>query len=227
MTAVLCVEYDDADDLIADYAEQLATGSTCLANRRVFPTGTRLSLSLSFPGLLSPIVLAGVVTSPQVHGERTMIIELDHVARAELATTIARLRDRDPALLGRSACALVVEDNPHVAQLVKVALADARLGLSVCMATDGRSALASLRRQRFDAMVIEVNLPVIDGASLISMVRADREYRDLPILAVSAGGPAAQLAAMNAGANAFLPKPIQIRTVVETMRALVKVDAAR
>ena len=56
---------------------------------------------------------------------------------------------------------------------------------------------------------------------MITAARVELELTDLPIIAVSAGGDAARRAALDAGANIFLDKPMRLRQVMETIQRLL------
>ena len=229
----LRVDYDDADDLLADYTENLASGGACVAGTRVLPEGTQVKLILSFPGLIEPISVEGVVRWARQEDQPMIGIEfVEGTAREELAEVIGRIRHRDPKLMKRMLRVLVVEDNPHVAELLRHALGDTRtlgahLAIDCRMASDGREALQLLRELHFDALIVDVYLPIIDGASLITAVRKELGHTNLPIIAVSAGGDSAHRAAMAAGANIFIDKPMRLRNVIETMRTIMKLDELR
>ena len=64
-------------------------------------------------------------------------------------------------------------------------------------------------------------MPVLDGASLITQIRAGDKYKTTPIIAVSAGGESARQAALTAGANHFLDKPMRLREVIQTLQRLL------
>src|SRR6188472_68875 len=64
----LFVEYEGADDLVGDFTENLSSGGTFVATNRELPTGTRVQLVLSFPGLLEPISIEGTVRWTRVDG---------------------------------------------------------------------------------------------------------------------------------------------------------------
>jgi len=146
-----------------------------------------------------------------------------------LAEVIERIRSRDPRTVSRLVRVLVVEDNPHVASFIGDGLAGTgrrtgEMAFIVRTAHNGRDALELLRDEEFDALIIDVYLPVIDGAQVIFAVRNELGLTELPVIAVSAGGESARTAALTAGANMFLDKPMRLRQVVETMRSLMKLD---
>jgi uncharacterized protein (TIGR02266 family) len=230
---VLRVDYDDADDLISDYTQNLSSGGTCVAGKRQLEPGTEVKLALSFPGLVEPIRVDGIVRWTRGGDEPTIGIEfLAGVARDQLAAVIERIQANDPTLLKRTLRVLVVEDNQHVADLIASSLGRSSahgLGPNVAFdlrtAKDGREALEILRVDHFDAVIVDIYLPVLDGASVISALRGELGKRQLPIIAVSAGGDSARQMAMQAGADIFIDKPMRLRQVVETMRKLMKLEA--
>ncbi|HEY1556762.1 MAG TPA: response regulator [Kofleriaceae bacterium] len=231
VAVALRVDYHDADDLLADYTENLSTGGACVASSRLLPEGTEVRLALSFPALIEPIRVDGIVRWTRSAPEPMLGIEFsDPTARDALAEVITRLRDHDPKLVKRVLRVLVVEDNPHVAELLRHAFGDARslgpnLSVDCSLASDGRVALAMLREHDYDAIIVDVYLPVLDGASLITIVRKELANR-VPIIAVSAGGESAHRMAMEAGADIFIDKPMRLRNVMETMRSVMKLDGA-
>jgi uncharacterized protein (TIGR02266 family) len=228
----LRVDYEDADDLVSDYTQNLSSGGACVASSRVLPEGTEIRLALSFPGLVEPVRVEAIVRWSRGGDEPLLGIEFaDAAAREKLAGVIDRIRSGDPKLVKRMLRVLVVEDNPHVAELLRHALGDQRnlgpnLAVDCRLASDGRAALEILREHRFDAVICDVYLPVLDGASLITLVRKEFTYH-IPIIAVSAGGDAAHRAAMTAGADIFIDKPMRLRGVIETMRSIMKLDGPR
>lgn len=230
----LVVDYDGADDLIADYAAHLSTGKVFLDSPRQLDAGTRVYLKLVFPGLIQPIKVHGTVSGshgPDQHEQGTIGIEFDDSARTRLADMIQRVRDRDPELVvSRLIRVLVVEDNPHVAQLIRNGLHGSGrrefhdLAFNFRTANNGRDALELLHNESFDALIVDVYLPILDGSHVIAKVRAEDKLCTLPIIAVSAGGRSAQNAALAAGADVFLEKPMRLRQIVDAMRGLVDLE---
>jgi uncharacterized protein (TIGR02266 family) len=229
----LVVEYEGADDLVSDYTQNLSTGGTFVTTAHEFPIGTDVELVLSFPGLLAPIRIAGVVRwarSGDAEG-RGVGIEFSHHdgdARAELEDLIDKINARDESVVSRLCKVLVVEDNPHVAKLIRDGLRGSGrrafgddLAFNFRTASNGREALEMLHAESFDALIIDVYMPVLDGASVIEQVRADAALSKMPIIAVSAGGEKARGFAMKAGADFFLDKPMRLRQIIETMQQLL------
>ena len=229
---MLFVEYEGADDLIGDFTENLSTGGTFVATNRALPIGTRVQLVLSFPGLLEPIAIEGMVRwkreEPGEEGDAGAGIEFEPgPAQVALAAVIDKVKSRDPKTVSRLFRVLVVEDNKHVAQLITEGLRGSSRrdfgGVSFVFrnAEDGRAAVEILRKETFDALIIDVYLPILDGPRVIMQARTELGLADLPIIAVSAGGDAARRSALEAGANIFLDKPMRLRQVIDTMQRLL------
>ena len=229
----LFVEYEGADDLVGDFTENLSTGGTFVATTRSIPIGTKVQLVLSFPGLLEPIAISGVVRWTRAvaneEGDAGAGIEFEPgPGRDALAAVVDRIQHRDPKTMSRLFRVLVVEDNKHVAELIQEGLRgstrrDFGGGISFLFkdAQDGRAAIEMLRREPFDALIIDVYLPILDGPRVIETARTELGLANLPIIAVSAGGDAARRSALEAGANIFLDKPMRLRQVIETMNRLL------
>jgi uncharacterized protein (TIGR02266 family) len=233
---VLVVDYDGADDLIGDYTENLSTGGTFIHTERVLEVGTEVQLILSFPGLVHPIPIDGQVRwarAAESQGAESGIgiefVRMDAQARAELEKIIEAIARRDPSYVGRVVKVLVVEDNPHVARLIREGLEGStahfgdQVSFQFCESSNGRDALDMCRSQPFDAAIIDIYLPIMDGAQVIAALRSDAELSAMPIIAVSAGGTPARDAALKAGADLFLDKPMRLRQVIESMQRLIAV----
>jgi uncharacterized protein (TIGR02266 family) len=231
----LIVEYEGADDFMGDYTENLSSGGTFIHTTRELDRGTTVQLILSFPGLIQPITLAGVVRWSRGGKQPGVGVEfLPHHEhdREQLDALIERIQNRDPRAVARVISVLVADHNPHVSELICTGLgASAKrtfgdtLAFQFMKAENGASAVELLRTTAFDIAIIDVYLPVIDGAKVIDHARCDLGLLDLPIIAISAGGDPARKSALAAGADLFLSKPMRLRDVIESMRQLVKLSA--
>ena len=226
----LRVEYDGADDLVGDYTDNLSHGGTFVATSRALALGSEVRLLLSFPGLLAPVQIDGVVRWVRSDDEPGVGIEfVNGPDRAKLDEIIEKIRKRDPRTVSRVLKVLVVEDHAHVAELIRDGLRgsskrsfDDPLQFDFRMAQNGREAIDMLRAEPFDLAIVDIYLPVIDGGQLIEAARHELGLTSMPIIAVSAGGESARRQAMNAGADMFLDKPMRLRQVIDTMRRLMK-----
>jgi uncharacterized protein (TIGR02266 family) len=231
----LKVEYAGAGELVGDYTENISAGGTFVLTDRELPEGIEVKLVLSFPGLLRPLPLAGRVKWARSAGgqQRGVGIAFDRddaEAAARIDEVVQRIAAGDPSLVARTLQVLVVEDNPHVAKLIREGLngsARRELGGRVTfychMAANGREALTLIRGQPFDIVIVDIYLPILDGAQLIGQVRADEALRHLPIVAVSGGGQSAREAALSAGADFFIDKPMRLADIFATMRRLIPI----
>jgi uncharacterized protein (TIGR02266 family) len=222
----LFVEYEGADDILGDYTENLSSGGTFVATTRDLEIGTEVKLVLQFPGLFKPMALAGIVRWKREGHAGCGIEFVDGVQRVELAGIMERIRRRDPTMMDTSYRVLIVEDNVHIAGLIQQGLANSknfgdRVTFQCTQASNGKHACELLATTRFDALIIDMYLPAMDGADVILHARKNLDLRALPIIAVSGGGDSARKLAMVAGANVFIDKPMRLKQVVETMQRLL------
>jgi two-component system chemotaxis response regulator CheY len=118
--------------------------------------------------------------------------------------------------------ALVVEDSPTMRQLIVFALSRVK-ALKVIEADDGVDALKKLSQQRFDILVTDINMPMLDGLKLVSMVRKDEVHKDIPIVIITTeGAQEDRQRALSLGANAYITKPIQAPQVISKVKELLK-----
>lgn len=222
----LVVEFDSAEAFLADYDANLSKSSATITTARSIEAGTIIEIGIAFPGLLQPIVLDALARDKLDTG---LVIALLSGGSAKLAEIVERVRARDPKVLAPVVSVLIVEDNKHVCELVCQGLAGtARRELKDVTftfetAADGAAALQLLKTRTFDAAIVDVYLPVLDGPSMIQQARTSLGLTDLPIITMSAGGDSARDAALKAGATVFLDKPVRLREVVATMRQLLAV----
>lgn len=229
----LIVEYEGADDFVGDYTENLSSGGTFIHTSRVLDRDTTIQLVLSFPGLLQPITLAGVVRWSRGGKQPGVGVEfLPGGERDRLDELVERIQQGDPRAVARVIKVLVVEDNPHISELICTGLGTSAkrtfgdmLAFHFEKAENGPSALELLKTSAFDLAIIDVYLPVLDGNKVIGQARCELGLVDLPIIAMSAGGDPARNSAIAAGANLFLDKPMRLRDVIESMRQLVNLSA--
>jgi DNA-binding response OmpR family regulator len=109
---------------------------------------------------------------------------------------------------------LVVDDDPGIRQLVAATLATE--GWGVCTASNGTTALDEARRQEFDAVVLDLQMPVMDGRSFYTALRGLPS--DVPVLLLSAYG--SRSAQLELGANDALDKPFDPMILVQRLRRL-------
>ena len=116
---------------------------------------------------------------------------------------------------------LVVEDSPTMRQLITFAMkriANAR----VIEATDGVDALKKLSAEKIDLILADINMPVMDGLKLVSLVKNNQSYKDIPVVMITTEGAREDRErAMSIGANAYLAKPIQTQELIKLVNSLI------
>ncbi len=117
--------------------------------------------------------------------------------------------------------ALVVEDSPTMRQLIVFALRRLQ-SLKVTEADDGVDALRKLQGGKFDILITDINMPIMDGLKLVSLVRKDDTHKDIPIVIITTeGAQEDRQRALALGANAYITKPIQAPQVINTVKELL------
>jgi two-component system, chemotaxis family, sensor kinase CheA len=119
------------------------------------------------------------------------------------------------------ATVLVVEDSITTRTLEKHVLEAA--GYRVRVAGDGAEGWSSLQSGACDLVVVDIEMPVMDGFELTARIRADRRYQDLPIVLVtSRGAPSDRERGIHAGADAYLVKgAFDQDRLLDTIRRLI------
>lgn len=121
--------------------------------------------------------------------------------------------------------ALVVEDSTPMRQLIVAAL-DAIPDLEVVEAGDGLDALRKIAGARFDIILTDINMPILDGLKLVKRLRSDEKYREVPVVIITTeSAEEDRQRALALGATAYLTKPVQAREVVPLVRELLKTAA--
>ena len=119
-----------------------------------------------------------------------------------------------------SARILVVDDSASMRQMVAFALSSA--GFSVDEAEDGQVALGRAQGQKFNAVVTDVNMPNMDGISLIRALRGLPDYKVTPMLRLTTESAADKKAeGKAAGATGWLVKPFNPEQLVATVQKVL------
>ena len=114
---------------------------------------------------------------------------------------------------------LLIEDDLDLSQALSQVLRSRGMDLVCC--ADGLEALALARRHAFDAIVLDLSLPGIDGLELLQRIRADGS--SVPVLIVTARSAIGErVQGLNTGADDYLPKPFDVEELEARLRALVR-----
>ena len=113
---------------------------------------------------------------------------------------------------------LLIEDDQRLAELVKKYLTDA--GFSIIAANTGGTGLTLHDRESFDALILDLMLPDMDGLDVCRKVRARAQT---PILMLTARGEAMdRVVGLEMGADDYLPKPFEPRELLARLRAILR-----
>ncbi|MCK7494893.1 MAG: response regulator [Comamonadaceae bacterium] len=213
---------------MADETAEAAAGSAFLA-RHGHRMRTQLQTMLGYAHLLArdPAVQLSASAASRV-------ARLDAAARELLTLVDGSLSGgatKDPAAPCAPAPAappqagprivVYVEDNAVNAEMM-VALLEARAPLRVEIAADGASGIETVRRLRPALLLLDLQLPDIDGFEVWRRLREDPACADLPCLAVSANaGEAETRAARDAGMTGLLAKPVEADRLLESIDRLI------
>ena len=112
---------------------------------------------------------------------------------------------------------LVVEDGPINREIIGELLTGA--GFSVTLAADGRSALAAIRETAFDVVLMDLQMPGMDGYETVRRIRRRGDAgHDIPVIAMTAHlMEADRLECLNAGMDGFIPKPLTLNRFREAL----------
>jgi uncharacterized protein (TIGR02266 family) len=233
--AVLRVDYTDGRQA-RDVTENLSHTGLFVQTEQAFTLGDPVRLALSFPGLLDPVEVAGTVAwvrpaasdHPGGVGVRVEREEdrrkLGDILSAAGADSHASHAEHEGYRV------LIVEDNPHIIEMYSYVLKKLASGelhgkvpLEVHFAPDGHHALLMLREGRFNLVMTDLYMPVMDGFALVERIREEEALRTIPIIAISAGGKEAQDRAMQLGVDIYLRKPVRFVEVLETVKQLLRI----
>ncbi len=120
---------------------------------------------------------------------------------------------------------LIVEDSPMMRQLLVFALSRVKQ-IKVTEADDGVDGLKKLAAGKFDIILTDINMPIMDGLKLVKRVRTDPVHKDVPIVIITTeSAEEDRQRALSLGANAYITKPIQAPQVIAKVRELLGIEA--
>ena len=120
---------------------------------------------------------------------------------------------------------LVAEDNADMREYMERLLGE---HWQVTTVGDGQAAMHALLTARFDLLLTDVMMPVMDGFALLASVRSDEALRHMPVVMLSArAGEEARIEGRDAGADDYLVKPFSARELVAQVRAQLATARAR
>jgi two-component system chemotaxis response regulator CheY len=119
---------------------------------------------------------------------------------------------------------LIVEDSPTMRQLLVFALKRMK-NIDIVEAQDGMDGLRKVTSDHFDLALVDINMPVMDGLKLISLIRGEESLKEMPICVITTEGATEDRErALTLGANEYLTKPIQANRVLSVAKSLLKIE---
>jgi two-component system, chemotaxis family, chemotaxis protein CheY len=121
---------------------------------------------------------------------------------------------------------LVVDDSPTVRNIIKIYLMNLRL--SILEAEDATRALQLLKLVPVSVVIADINMPGMDGITFVKEIRSSKEaqLRGIPVILLTAEkGAELRQRGVEAGANAFIQKPVSHHDLTETVRQFLPLAA--
>jgi len=119
---------------------------------------------------------------------------------------------------------LIVEDSPTMRQLLVFALKRIK-DVEIVEAQDGMDGLRKVTSDHFDLAFVDINMPVMDGLKLISLIRSEENLASMPICVITTeGANEDRERAIALGANEYLTKPIQANKVLAVAKSQMKLE---
>jgi two-component system chemotaxis response regulator CheY len=116
---------------------------------------------------------------------------------------------------------LVVDDSPTMRQLITYSLKRIP-GCKIVEANDGVEALKKLATEKFSLVLTDINMPIMDGLKLVSMMRKDDQFKAIPIIVITTeGAEEDRQAGLALGANAYLSKPVKTGDLLSMVNKLL------
>jgi CheY-like chemotaxis protein len=131
----------------------------------------------------------------------------------------SRVAEGPAPIAKKSLRVLLVEDEPVNQKVAQTILT--RRGHQVSLANNGKEALALLSRQEFDLILMDVQMPGMDGYEATRLIRGQPRWTRIPILAMTANAFSEdRQQCLDAGMNGYLTKPIDLNEFVRTVENL-------
>jgi len=116
---------------------------------------------------------------------------------------------------------LVVDDEPDIVELVTYNLR--KEGFEVSSSFDGEEALAKIRKEKFDFIILDLMLPGIQGVEICRILRNDPRTKDLPIIMLTAKGEEVdKIVGLEMGADDYMTKPFSPRELLARIKTVMR-----
>jgi CheY-like chemotaxis protein len=115
---------------------------------------------------------------------------------------------------------LIAEDRPSSRELIRAVLEGCVY--RVCEASDGREAVEVARRDNPDLMIVDLQMPALDGLGVLAELRRDERFATVPIVALTASAMQGDRErALEAGFTEYITKPVNLRVLREKIVRLL------
>jgi chemosensory pili system protein ChpA (sensor histidine kinase/response regulator) len=162
----------------------------------------------------------GGISGATILGDGSVVVILDLVALIRAQTAPSVTNGGLAGVVDRPTCVMVVDDSVTVRKVTSRLLE--RQGMDVMVAKDGVEAMAMLQERRPDIMLLDIEMPRMDGFEVARQIRHDERLAKLPIVMISSRtGSKHQERATELGVNRFLGKPFQENELLATIEELV------
>jgi PAS domain S-box-containing protein len=211
--------YDTGIGMSTEVQEQLFqpfTQGDASVNRRYGGTGLGLTISQRLVRMMGGDIH---VQSTPGEGSR-FYFDVGFALQPPVETPVLAPPPADPSCL-RGAHLLLVEDNRTNREIAESMLEMA--GVTVAVAVNGQEALEMLERERYDGVLMDCEMPVLDGYEATRRLRLRPRLRELPVIAMTANALVGdRRKALAAGMNDHITKPIDMDQMVDTLARWVR-----
>lgn len=208
-----------SEEHMADLFNPLKSGDTAF-NRKRGGLGMGLAISKSLAMLMGGEIICESRPDKGTTFSLTVPLSMPEEKAAD-TEELSKASDADE-LYGMRV--LVAEDNVINQMIVEEILSSA--GINVTIANNGFDALDALKNESFDIILMDIQMPEMDGLTATAQIRANHRYDDLPILAMTANaGTEHRAESMKAGMNDHLTKPIDVEQLYSALKRWGKRNA--
>jgi two-component system cell cycle response regulator DivK len=115
---------------------------------------------------------------------------------------------------------LIAEDRPSSRELIRTVLEGC--GYEISEAADGRQAVELARRENPDLLIVDLQMPALDGLGVLAELRNDERFADVPIVALTASAMQGDRErALEAGFTEYITKPVNLKFLREEITRLL------
>ncbi len=122
---------------------------------------------------------------------------------------------------------LVVDDSPAIRMIASKMFKKMDF-FNVSLADDGDTGLEELKKESYDLVIADMNMPKMSGLELLAEMKNDEKFKDIPFLLVTAEEDQEEImSAIRAGISNYMTKPWEISKLTQKMERVFKFDAER